>query len=48
MVSASGQKKFSYAFADMVKSVIPSAGRNEYIVTFDDRTEKIRLVTEEN
>lgn len=46
IVTSTGRTKFTYSFPAMVKSVIPSTGKNEYIVTLYDKTETIRLKTE--
>jgi len=47
IVTKSGRTKFSYAFSSMIKSMVPAAKRNQYIVTFEDRTETIKLTTED-
>ena len=48
IVSKQGRTKFSYAFPNMVKSMIPSSGKNEYIVTFENKTETIKLKAEDD
>ena len=47
IVDKSGRTKFSYTFDNMVKSMIPSSKNNEYIVTFENKTETVRLKTED-
>lgn len=47
IIQKNGRTKFSYTFDGMLKSMIPSLGSNEYIVTFEDRTETIKLKTED-
>jgi hypothetical protein len=39
--------KFRYAFDTLVRNVIPTSASNEYIVTFEGRTEKIGLKMED-
>lgn len=48
IVSKKGRTKFTYAFPDMIKSMIPSSGSNEYIVTFEGKTETIKLKAEDD
>jgi len=43
IVTKNGRTKFRYAFDSMIRSMIPSSGKNEYIVTLEGRTETIRL-----
>ena len=47
IIQESGRTKFAYTFDGLVKSMTPSASRNEYIVTYENRTETIRLRTED-
>ena len=47
IIDKSGRTKFSYTFDGMVKSMIPSSKNNEYIVTFENKTETVRLRTED-
>ena len=47
IVSKKGRAKFRYAFDSTVRNMIPTSGSNEYIVTFEGRTEKIRLRMED-
>ena len=47
IVQRNGRTKFSYTFDNMIKSMIPSSKSNEYIVTFENKTETIRLRTED-
>ncbi len=47
IISESGVKTFSYTFDSFVKSMIPTAKSREYIITFDNRTDIIRLKTKE-
>ncbi len=47
IVEKNGRTKFAYTFENMVKSMIPSSKNNEYIVTFENKTETIRLKTED-
>ena len=48
IISKSGRTKFTYAFPNMIKSMIPSSGSNEYIMTFENKTETIKLKAEDN
>jgi hypothetical protein len=48
IIQSNGRKKFSYTFDGIVKSITPSSRRNEYMVTFENKTETIRLKTEDN
>ena len=48
IVSKKGRTKFTYAFPTMIKSMIPSSGSNEYIVTFEGKTETIKLKAEDD
>lgn len=43
IVRKNGQAKFSYSFSSAIHSIVPSSRRNEYIVTFEDKTETVRL-----
>ena len=43
IVTKNGRTKFRYAFDSIIRSMIPSSGKNEYIVTLEGRTETIRL-----
>jgi hypothetical protein len=43
IVSAKGKTKFSYAFDTRIKNMIPATGSRKYIITFDNRTETIKL-----
>lgn len=43
IVSKNGKTKFSYTFDTQIKNMIPSSGNLKYIVTFDNRTETIKL-----
>ena len=47
IIEKGGRTRFSYTFDNMVKSMIPSSRKNEYIVTFENKTETIRLKTED-
>ena len=47
IVSRKGRAKFRYAFDSTVRNMIPTASSNEYIITFEGRTEKIRLRMED-
>ncbi|MBO4863464.1 MAG: hypothetical protein J5517_03810 [Eubacterium sp.] len=47
IIEKGGRTRFSYTFDNMVKSMIPSSKTNEYIVTFENKTETIRLKTED-
>ena len=47
IIEKNGRTKFSYTFDNMVKSMIPSPKTNEYIVTFENKTETIRLKSED-
>jgi hypothetical protein len=48
IVSKGGRTKFTYAFPNMIKSMIPSSGSNEYIITFEGKTETIKLKAEDD
>ena len=43
ILTVSGHVRFSYTFDFQIKSMIPSSGYREYIITFDKRTDKIKL-----
>ena len=47
IIQKNGRTKFSYTFDGIVKSMTPSSRRNEYMVTFENKTETIRLKTED-
>ena len=47
IIEKNGRTKFSYTFDGMVKSIIPSSKKNEYIVTFENRTATVKLKTED-
>ena len=47
IVEKSGRTKFSYTFDGMIKSMVPSSRSNEYVVTMENKTETIRLTTED-
>jgi hypothetical protein len=47
IIEKNGRTKFSYTFDNMVKSMIPSPKENEYIVTYENKTETIRLRSED-
>ena len=47
IIDKSGRTRFSYTFDGMVKSMIPSSKNNEYIVTFENKAETVRLKTED-
>ncbi|MBR6173787.1 MAG: hypothetical protein IKQ49_11580 [Eubacterium sp.] len=47
IVTKKGRAKFRYAFDTTVRNMIPTSSSNEYIVTFEGRTEKIRLRMED-
>ncbi len=47
IVNMKGRLKFRYTFDSPVRNIIPTSGANRYIVTFDDRTETIKLTTKE-
>ncbi len=47
IIQEDGRTKFAYTFDGMIKSMIPSSRNNEYIVTYENKTEIIRLKTED-
>ena len=47
IITRKGRVKFRYAFDTLVRNVIPTSASNEYIVTFEGRTEKIGLKMED-
>ncbi len=47
IITMNGKKKFDYAFDEPIRNMIPASGKNKYIVTFDDRTETIKLSTKD-
>ena len=47
IIQSGGRTKFSYTFDNAVKSIIPSSRNNEYVVTYESKTDIIRLKTEE-
>jgi hypothetical protein len=47
IIQTSGRTKFSYTFDGIIKSMTPSSRKNEYMVTFENKTETIRLKTED-
>ncbi|MCR4847142.1 MAG: DUF5711 family protein [Eubacterium sp.] len=47
IVEKNGRTKFSYTFDGMIKSMVPSSRSNEYVVTMENKTEIIRLTTED-
>lgn len=47
IVTMNGKSRFIYNFGSPVRNIIPTSGRNKYIITFDDRTETIKLSKKE-
>ena len=47
IIENGGRTKFTYTFDNSIKSMTPAAKRNEYVVNFENKTETIRLKTEE-
>lgn len=47
IIQKSGRTKFAFTFDGMIKAMIPSYRTNEYIITLENRTETIRLRTED-
>ncbi|MBR6402832.1 MAG: hypothetical protein IKS48_05565 [Eubacterium sp.] len=47
IIQKSGRTKFAYTFDGMIKAMIPSYKKNEYVVTLENKTETIRLKTED-
>ena len=47
IIQKSGRTKFAYSFDSMVKSMIPTSRNNEYIVTYEGRTDTVKLRTED-
>lgn len=47
IVTNKGRTKFRYSFDSRVKNMIPSTGKNKYVVTFEDRTETIELTSKD-
>lgn len=43
IVTTKGRTKFRYSFDSQVMNMIPASKSNEYIVTFEDKTETIKL-----
>ena len=48
IITRKGRVKFRYSFDDMVRNMIPTSSSNEYVVTFEGKTEKIGLKREDN
>ncbi len=47
IITRKGRVKFRYSFSDMVRNMIPTSKKNEYIVTFEGKTERIGLRMED-
>lgn len=47
IIQKNGRTKFAYTFDTMIKSMIATSRPNEYVVTFENRTEIIRLKIED-
>ncbi len=47
IITPKGRTKFKYSFDDLIRNMIPTSKSNEYIVTFEGKTEKISLRTED-
>ena len=47
IITKKGRVKFRYSFDDMVRNMIPTSSNNEYVVTFEGKTEKIGLRMED-
>lgn len=47
IVTKKGRTRFSYTFDSQIKNMIPSSGNLKYIVTFDNRTETIKLKSDD-
>ncbi len=43
IILKSGRTKFNYAFDGIIKSMIPTSNRNEYIITYENRIDTVRL-----
>ena len=48
ILTSRGKLKFAYTFKDTVKDMIPAAGRNTYVVTYEDRIDNIKLTKAES
>ncbi len=48
IVTSKGRNKFRYSFDEMVRNMIPTSSGDEYIITFEGKTEKISLTYEDN
>ncbi len=48
IITSKGRSKFRYSFDEMVRNMIPTSSGDEYIVTFEGKTEKISLTYEDN
>ncbi len=46
IVTAKGKTKLTYAFPSMVKSMVPTSVKNEYVVTLKEATEVVRLIND--
>ena len=47
IITKKGRVKFRYSFSDVVRNMIPTSKSNEYIVTFEGKTERISLRMED-
>ena len=47
IVQKNGRTKFSYTFDGMIKSMVPASRSNEYVVNMEDKTQIVRLTTED-
>ena len=47
IITKKGRVKFRYSFSDIVRNMIPTSSKNEYIVTFEGKTERISLRMED-
>ena len=43
IILKSGRTKFNYAFDGIIKSMIPTTNRNEYIITYENRIDTVKL-----
>ena len=48
IITNKGRSKFKYSFSEMIRNMIPTSKSDEYIVTFEGKTEKISLTYEDN
>ena len=47
VITKKGRVKFRYSFDSAVRSMIPTSSANEYVVTFEGKTERIGLRMED-